>query len=78
LSFVALSVHAEVLEREPEQNIKHQSLPSQRPLADIGFICGIGRSVVALPPFLTRGAIPKGVFEGFVERLFLMPALALT
>jgi len=28
-------------------------------LADIGFICGIGRSVVALPPFLTQDATPN-------------------
>src|SRR5258708_20750463 len=28
-------------------------------LADIGFIFGIGRSVVALPPFLTQDATPN-------------------
>src|SRR4029077_18217985 len=28
-------------------------------LADIGFICGIGRSVVALPPFLKQDATPN-------------------
>ena len=42
-----------VFEREPEQNIRHHRRLTAR-LADIGFICGIGRSVVALPPFLRR------------------------
>jgi hypothetical protein len=58
LSCLALSVHAEVFEREPEQNIRHHRRLTAR-LANIGFTCGIGRSVVALPPFLTQDATPN-------------------
>jgi hypothetical protein len=45
-------------EREPEQNIRHHRRLNAC-LADISFICGIGRSVVALPPFLTQDATPN-------------------